>query len=180
MNITTLFFVQKELTSCVENRCDEMAEALAVVGIVANIIQLVDFGSRVLKRLKEYRSKLGDIPEVFRHIKAELPVLLDALRQTKAAIDAGYMQDDSRKALITVVEECGIQIQPLDDVTVKALPVSGDSWPTRPRSAVMASRPSKEDRLTSYTNKQTTVSSHSISPISGRLTYLLHHQADYS
>ena len=56
VNITTLFFVQKELTSCVENRCDEMAEALAVVGIVANIIQLVDFGSRVLKRLKEYQT----------------------------------------------------------------------------------------------------------------------------
>ena len=56
VNITTLFFIQKELTSCVENRCDEMAEALAVVGIVANIIQLVDFGSRVLKRLKEYQT----------------------------------------------------------------------------------------------------------------------------
>jgi hypothetical protein len=28
-----------------------MAEILAVVGIVANIIQLVDFGSRALKRL---------------------------------------------------------------------------------------------------------------------------------
>ena len=66
-----------------------MAEALAVVGIVANIIQLVDFGSRVLKRLEEYQSKLGEIPEAFRHIKAELPILLDALRQTKAAIDAG-------------------------------------------------------------------------------------------
>ena len=98
-----------------------MAEALAVVGIVANIIQLVDFGSRVLKRLKEYWSKLGDIPEVFRHIKAELPVLLDALRQTKAAIDAGSMQDNSKKALIPAVKGYKIQIQLLDDVIMKAL-----------------------------------------------------------
>jgi hypothetical protein len=116
---------------------------------------------------------------VFR-TKAELPVLLDALRQTKAAIDAGYMQDNSKKALIPAVEGRGIQIQSLDDVIVKVLPASGDSWPARPRSADMASRPSKEDRLTSYTNKQTTVSGHSISSISGRLTYLLHQQADYS
>jgi N-terminal domain on NACHT_NTPase and P-loop NTPases len=79
---------------------------------------------------------------VFR-TKAELPVLLDALRQTKAAIDAGYIQDDSKKALIPAVQGCGIQIQSLDDVIVKVLPASGDS--TRPRSAVMASRPSKED-----------------------------------
>jgi predicted house-cleaning noncanonical NTP pyrophosphatase (MazG superfamily) len=72
--------LQKRLTSCFEIHYDEMVEALAVVGIVANIIQLVDFGSRVLKRLEEYRSELGDILEAFRHIKIELPVLLDALR----------------------------------------------------------------------------------------------------
>ena len=136
MNITTLFFIQKELTSCVENRCDEMAEALAVVGIVANIIQLVDFGSQVLKRLEEYQSKPGDIPEMFRHIKAELPVLLDALRQTKVAIDAGSMQDNSKKALIPAVKGCGIQIQLLNDVIVKALPVLGDSWAIRGRKAL--------------------------------------------
>jgi hypothetical protein len=61
-----------------------MAEALAAVGIVANITQLVDFGTRVLKRLDQYQSTLEKIPEAFRHIKSELPVLLDALRQMKA------------------------------------------------------------------------------------------------
>ncbi|KAI9767614.1 MAG: hypothetical protein M1839_004471 [Geoglossum umbratile] len=113
-----------------------MAEALVVVGIVANIIQLVDFGSRVLRRLEEYHSKLGEIPEVFRHIKAELPVLLDALRQTKAAIDAGCMQDETKKALLPAVEGCGVQIKSLDDVIMKALPVSGDSWARRGRKAL--------------------------------------------
>ena len=113
-----------------------MAEALAVVGIVANIIQLVDFGSRVLKRLEEYQSKLGEIPEAFRHIKAELPILLDALRQTKAAIDAGSMQDETKNALLPAVEGCGVQIKALDDVIMKALPASGDSWARRGRKAL--------------------------------------------
>ncbi|KAH8727392.1 P-loop containing nucleoside triphosphate hydrolase protein [Phaeosphaeriaceae sp. PMI808] len=113
-----------------------MAEALAVVGIVANIIQLVDFGSRVLKRLEEYQSELGDIPEAFRHIKTELPVLLDALRQTKAAIDAGSIQDESKKALLPAVEGCAVQIKALDDVIAKALPASGDSWARRGRKAL--------------------------------------------
>jgi hypothetical protein len=108
-----------------------MAEALAIVGIVANITQLVDFGSRVLKRLEEYQSQLGDIPEAFHHIKAELPVLLDALRQTKAAIDAGSIEDKSKKALLPAVEGCGKQIRLLDDVIVKALPSSNDSRTTR-------------------------------------------------
>jgi hypothetical protein len=37
-----------------------MAEALAVVGVVSNIIQLVDFGSKVLHRLNDFQSSLGD------------------------------------------------------------------------------------------------------------------------
>ncbi|KAF2175866.1 hypothetical protein K469DRAFT_52280 [Zopfia rhizophila CBS 207.26] len=113
-----------------------MAEALALVGIVANIIQLVDYGSRVLKRLEEYQSKLGDIPEAFRHIKTELPVLLDALWQTKATIDAGSMQDESKEALLPAVEGCAVQIKALDDVIAKALPALGDSWARRGRKAL--------------------------------------------
>ncbi|OCL02771.1 TPR-like protein [Glonium stellatum] len=112
-----------------------MAEALAVIGIVANIIQLVDFGSRVLKRLEDYQSKLGEVPEAFRHIKAELPALLDALQQTKAAIDAGSLQDKTEKALLPAVEGCGVQIGLLNDVIIKALPESGDSWTRRGKKA---------------------------------------------
>ncbi|KAF2472946.1 uncharacterized protein BDR25DRAFT_353255 [Lindgomyces ingoldianus] len=60
--------------------CTMMAEALAAVGIASNIIQLVDFGTQVLKRLNQYQSTIKEIPEAFCHIKSELPVLLDALR----------------------------------------------------------------------------------------------------
>jgi hypothetical protein len=117
-----------------------MAEGLAVVGIVASIIQLVDFGSRVLKRLEEYQSQLGDIPEAFCHIRAQLPVLLDALRQTKAAIDAGSMQDESKTALLPAVKGCGEQISLLDDVIVKVLPLSSDTWTGRGRKALRSLR----------------------------------------
>ena len=53
-----------------------MAEALAAIGAVASIVQLVDFGSKVLLRLNEFQSSIGEIPKVFQHVKAELPVLL--------------------------------------------------------------------------------------------------------
>ncbi|RYP51053.1 hypothetical protein DL768_003553 [Monosporascus sp. mg162] len=127
-----------------------MAEALTVVGIVANIIQLVEFGSGVLRRLEEYQSKFGDIPEAFRHIKAELPVLLDALRQTKAAIDAGSMQDESRNALLPAVEGCRVQINLLDDVIAEVLPAPGDSWTRRGRKALRSLRyDTKVEKITS-------------------------------
>ena len=104
-----------------------MAEALAVVSIVANIIQIVDFGSRVLKRLEEYQSKLGEIPEAFRHVKAELPVLLDALQQTRVVIYTGSIRDETKNVLLPDVEGCGVQIKAIDDVITEVLPASDDS-----------------------------------------------------
>jgi hypothetical protein len=149
-----------------------MAEALAVVGIVANIVQLVDFGSQVLKRLEEYQSKLGDIPEAFRHIKAELPVLLDALQQTKAAIDARSMQGESEKALLPAVEGCAVQIKALDDVIAKALPTSGDSWARRGRKALGSLRyDAKVERITAvirgYIQTLTYHAAASLRPLAG-------------
>ncbi|KAF2476755.1 TPR-like protein [Lindgomyces ingoldianus] len=117
-----------------------MAEALAVVGIIANIIQLVDFGTRVLDRLNQYQSTVVEIPEAFRHIKSELPVVLDALRQTKAAIDAGLLQDESKRALLPAVEGCSEQIKALDEVIKKTLPGSSDSWARRGRKALWSLR----------------------------------------
>lgn len=117
-----------------------MGEALAVVGVVANIIQLVDFGTRVLNRLEQYQSTLTQVPEAFCHIKTELPVLLDALRQTKAAIEAGLLQDTSKKALLQAVEGCTVQIKALDEVIKKVLPASSDSWTRRGKKAFQSLR----------------------------------------
>jgi hypothetical protein len=103
-----------------------MAEALAIIGITASIVQLVDFGSRLLGRLETYQSQVGGVPETFRHIKAELPVLLDALRQTQSAINSG-VQDETKNALVPAIEGCTTQITLLDDIIVKSLPSPSDS-----------------------------------------------------
>ncbi|CAI6234983.1 unnamed protein product [Periconia digitata] len=113
-----------------------MAEGLAVVGIVASIVQLVDFGSRVLGRLEEYQSQLVEIPEAYSHIKTELPALLDALRHTQAAIDAGNVGEDSKSALLPVVEGCKVQIQLFDELVAKTLPAPSDSWGRRSGKAL--------------------------------------------
>jgi hypothetical protein len=59
-----------------------LTEAFAVVGVVSSIVQIIDFSSKILHRLGEFQSSLGDIPEIFRHIKADLRVLQDTLQQT--------------------------------------------------------------------------------------------------
>ena len=114
-----------------------MAEALAAVGVAASIISVVDFGAKVLTRLDEYQSKVGDVPETFRHIKTELPVLLDALRKTKDAIGSNQADDD---ALRSAIEECGKQIESLSEVVNKVLPASGDSWARKSGKALVSLR----------------------------------------
>ncbi|KAF2654106.1 TPR-like protein [Lophiostoma macrostomum CBS 122681] len=104
-----------------------MAEALAIVGIVANIAQLIQFGSSVLSRLEEYQSKFGNIPDTFPHIKIELPVLLDALGQTKSAMGAGSIRNESEQALLPAIDGCRAQIRLLDDVIAKVMPGTSSS-----------------------------------------------------
>lgn len=113
-----------------------MAEALAVVGIVANIVQLVDFSSKVLSRLNEFQSSVDEVPSSFRNVKVELPLLLDTLKHINKDISAGLIADEIQKSLLPVIEACQTQIESLDVVLVKTLPAPGDSRTQRTRKAI--------------------------------------------
>jgi hypothetical protein len=115
-----------------------MAEALAVISVVANIIQLVDFSSKVLHRLDEFRSSLGEIPKSLRHFSAELPVLKVTLQQIGEAIEAGSVRDETEKVLIPAIEGCKEQIQLLDTLLAKILPIATDSRLRRGTKAVLS------------------------------------------
>src|SRR5947209_2565680 len=117
-----------------------MAEALAVVGVVASIVQLVEFGSKILLRLNDFQSNLGEVPKTFRHVKAELPVVLDTLEQTKNAIETGSIRDETKKALLPAIHGCRTQIESLDDVIGKTLPLQGDSWREKSRKGISCLR----------------------------------------
>jgi hypothetical protein len=117
-----------------------MAEALAVVGVVASIVQLIDFGSKVLLRLNEFQSNAREIPTTFQHVKAELPVLLDTLEQTKTAIETGSIRDETKKALLPAIDGCRTQIESLDILIMKVLPLAGDSWRERSRKVISSLR----------------------------------------
>ena len=115
-----------------------MAEALAVISVVANIIQLVDFSSKLLHRLDEFQSSLGEIPKSFRHFSAELPVLRVTLQKVRDAIEAGSVGDETEKALIPAIYGCKEQIQLLDTLLTTILPEATDSRLKRGRKAMLS------------------------------------------
>ena len=117
-----------------------MAETLAVVGVVASIVQLVNFGSKVLRRLNDFQSNVREIPKPFKHVKDELPILLETLRQTKGAVEQGSISEDTKEAILLVVNGCQTQITLLDGIISRSLPQEGDSWGRKTGKAILSLR----------------------------------------
>lgn len=113
-----------------------MAEALAVIGIVANIAQLISVGSYILRRLEEYRNGPKKVHESFNRIIIELPALLDALRQIELAVNGRKIPSGTETILVPVLESCKTKIMFLDRLIEKALPNSNDTWRKRRRKAI--------------------------------------------
>ena len=115
-----------------------MAEALAVVGVVASIVQLVDFSSRVVHRLEEFHSHTGEVLKCFRHIEAELPLLNTTLQRIREAIDAESVAEGTKKALLPVIAGCQEQVAQLDTILAKTLPESDDGWRKRSKKVMIS------------------------------------------
>ena len=88
-----------------------MAEAIAVVGLVAAIIQIVDLGKNIVQRLQDFRSRTNDIPGVFRDICTQLPLLLTDLERTKDQAEASDIDMDTQKSVLALVQGCQGHIQ---------------------------------------------------------------------
>jgi hypothetical protein len=115
-----------------------MAEALAAVGVVASIVQLVDFSTRVVSRLDEFYSDAKEVPKSFRDIKTELPLLATTLDQLKGAIDSTSIAKGSKKALVPVITGCNEQVAQLDAILKKTLPETKDSWRTKGKKTIVS------------------------------------------
>ena len=107
----------------------EMAgvEALFVLGIIANIIQVVDFSNKAIERVRESKQNLHDIPKAFRDVQTTLPLLANTLGKTKEHIKAGGLDEETCKALQPVLQDCQSRIQDLNDIFAKSLPMEGSS-----------------------------------------------------
>ena len=103
-----------------------MAEAVAALGLVVNIVQLLEWGRKIVKRLDEFQKRGNKIPEVFHDIKTVLPLLLNTLSETQKQAEQQLLDDDTQKALLAVVLECRTQCGRLDEILVKTLPTASD------------------------------------------------------
>jgi len=106
-----------------------MAEALAVVSLASTIVQFVDFVSKVLNRLNEFKSDTDEVPKTFRSIKVQLPLIVDTLKRTQKQADAGRFNDATADAIKPVVDGCLEQVKRLERILDKNVPAEkASSW----------------------------------------------------
>lgn len=99
-----------------------MAEAAAALGLISSVISLVDFSSKLIKRLNEYQDAIDEAPEIWRNIAVQLPLLTIALQMIQVQAEAGHVQDKVAQALKLLVDETMVQTRNLDCQLSKILP----------------------------------------------------------
>jgi hypothetical protein len=99
-----------------------MAEALAIVGLISAIVQFVDFGGKVVERLKEFSSEIDELPKTFQVIQVQLPLLIDSLSRTQRQAEARHVSETTAVALKPIIDACLEEIKVLQIILDKNLP----------------------------------------------------------
>jgi hypothetical protein len=127
-----------------------MAETFAVVGFISAIAQFVDFGSKVISRLEEFRQSVNDVPKTFQKISRQLPLLIVTLRRTQIQGHSGHLIEETATALMPMVEGCLACVKELEDILAKTLPSEKDStWSRRTKALASLAYDKTVQRITS-------------------------------
>ena len=122
-----------------------MAEAAAVIGLVASIATLVELTAKVVSRLHEFTSKSSEVPESFRSLSTRLPLLTATLKHIQSQAEYGRFSDDVTKALKAVVDDTSKQVSDIQISLSKVLPSDGASKLERALKALKSL--AKEDEV---------------------------------
>lgn len=112
-------------------------DPLSVLSLTSTIVQFIDFGFKVTRRLTDYaKAGIDNTPQTLETIANQLPLLLNALERVKANLAESKLDYDTRRILRGVVAGCMVQLGKVDKIMDKVLCVAGDSKAVRIRKAV--------------------------------------------
>ncbi len=115
-----------------------------MVSIIANILQLVDFSSKAIRRVKEYGEDARDIPKTFRDIQTGLPLIVHTLGEIQTRASHGQVPEESCKALKGVLGDCKAKLAELKIIFEKVLPQDNASKGKRVWKGLVSLRQDKK------------------------------------
>jgi hypothetical protein len=104
-----------------------MAEAVAVISLLSSIVQLVDFGTKLIDRLNEFASATEDVPVFFRSIKSQLPLAIITLQRVEEQARSSRVRNTDAQALKPVVDNSLDKTKKLTEFLDSAVPVGSFS-----------------------------------------------------
>lgn len=113
-----------------------MAEAFAIIGLASALLQFIDFGTKVIRRVRELEDQVADSISLFRGVRNRLPLMLDLVKKIMLQMEAGLVSDKSKETMYPVVHNCIAQAEELDKLLHKVLPSPKDSSWTRGKKAI--------------------------------------------
>lgn len=86
-----------------------MAEAMAVTGLVQNVITIGELCLRLIRHVRTYQ----DLPDSLQDIQAKLPLILDSLRQIQHRIEKQDYSNETKKVWEPMLKRCQDLVQKL-------------------------------------------------------------------
>ena len=115
-------------------------EPLSAISLASNLLQFIEFGSKVIKRLYDFQESRGDVPKVFRSISIRLPLLVEDLRRCSG----DSITKETENAINLVLRNCHNQMRALSEILDETLPTKTDSWAAKNKKALISIRKEKD------------------------------------
>ncbi|KAL8765088.1 MAG: hypothetical protein Q9194_006681 [Teloschistes cf. exilis] len=122
-----------------------MAEAIAIIGLVASIATLIDLSARVLSRQRDFASDISDVPQSFRSLWTQLPLLTATLKHIQSQAQTRQLPDDVTRALKAVIDSTSEQVSIVQTYLSQVLP--RDNASKLERTLKVLKSLAKEDKI---------------------------------
>ena len=101
-----------------------MAEAIAVLGLIASMGQLIEVSTTLVSRLHHFSATIDKLPDCFTHLATQLPLLNSSVRTLRRRLSPSGGQETPQaddKELENVVEALDKELSDIDHLLAKTL-----------------------------------------------------------
>ncbi|KAK3989393.1 short-chain dehydrogenase [Cladorrhinum sp. PSN332] len=104
-------------------------DPLTALGLAGNIVQFIEVGSKLVKRLSDFRDSVNETPQAYRQVKAKLPLIVEGLDRIKDQAESGLFKPSAEASLVLVIRECCRAANELIELLDRAIPsVTDSNW----------------------------------------------------
>ena len=121
-----------------------MAEAVALFGLAASIIQLIDFSCKVVKRLHDFQSSLNESSNTFGDLIVVLPLWENILARLRNLAASNHLDKQTLEVFMPVLKKCAHQVKRLEEILSDTIPNEGDTSFDKGRKALYSLRREKK------------------------------------